>query len=206
MSRNIWQQKSDEELIAASEHLSDYTREAEEIIRAELQRRQMPEPPPTVREGIVDDGTRLNRVKGALRGLVIAVVVIAVINLVDALLIEESIRRGSRTKEFLSWTTELIIVALAAAVGAFIGAVDKPKQIASDEQGWSTDHREEHRIQMWICTNCGKENQSNRNHCWNCSAQRDEKTVMHDRPPSPSKTHEVTPLTDQTPEAPEIIP
>jgi hypothetical protein len=36
MSSNIWQQKSDEELMAAAEHLSEYTRAAEEIIRAEL--------------------------------------------------------------------------------------------------------------------------------------------------------------------------
>jgi hypothetical protein len=30
MARDIWQQKSDEELMTASEHLSEYTEEAEE--------------------------------------------------------------------------------------------------------------------------------------------------------------------------------
>jgi hypothetical protein len=48
--QDVWKQKSDDELIAASEDFSVYTEEAEEIIRAELRRRRdMPEPEPTVR-------------------------------------------------------------------------------------------------------------------------------------------------------------
>lgn len=50
MTKDIWHRKSDEELITASQHLSDYTEETQEIIRAELQRRRdMPEPAPTLR-------------------------------------------------------------------------------------------------------------------------------------------------------------
>jgi hypothetical protein len=56
-TKSIWQQKGDEELIVASEHLSDYTKEAEAIIRAELKRRRMPEPEPTVRDETVRDET-----------------------------------------------------------------------------------------------------------------------------------------------------
>jgi hypothetical protein len=47
--KGTWQQKSDDELVAASEHLSEYTKEAEEVIRVELRRRGMSEPGPTVR-------------------------------------------------------------------------------------------------------------------------------------------------------------
>lgn len=46
---DIWGQKSDEELIIASENLSKYRVEAEEIIRAELRKRGISEPEPTVR-------------------------------------------------------------------------------------------------------------------------------------------------------------
>ena len=60
-TKSIWQQKGDEELIVASEHLSEYTKEAEEIIRAELKRRRMPEPEPTVRDETVrDEKAKLN--------------------------------------------------------------------------------------------------------------------------------------------------
>ena len=58
MTRDIWQQKSDEELITASEHLSEYTKEAEDMIRAELQRRRMYEPEPTVRTLGVEANTQ----------------------------------------------------------------------------------------------------------------------------------------------------
>jgi hypothetical protein len=42
---------------------------------------------------------------------------------------------------------------------------------------------------MWICKNCGKENQNEREHCWNCSSPKGE-TVVDERPPSPFKTHD----------------
>jgi len=41
----IWQQKSDQELEFAARVISDYTEEAQEIIRAEIQRRGLTEPP-----------------------------------------------------------------------------------------------------------------------------------------------------------------
>jgi hypothetical protein len=37
---------------------------------------------------------------------------------------------------------------------------------------------------MWICKNCGKENQNNRNHCWSCETRIDESPVKDDRPPT----------------------
>ena len=133
MTRDIWQQKTDEELMAASEHLSDYTTAGEAMIRAELQRRHMPEPPITERE-VIDDGIKLNRAKGALRGVAIAAAVIVGINLVDAYLIEQSISRGAEKKEMLGWMIELLIVALAGAVGAFVGIKEKKRKIVPDEE------------------------------------------------------------------------
>src|SRR5438874_12491212 len=41
----IWRGKTDDEIAAAAETLSDYTEEGEQIIRAELRRRGLPEPP-----------------------------------------------------------------------------------------------------------------------------------------------------------------
>ncbi len=132
MLKDIWGQKSDEELIAASEHLSEYTKEAEEIIRAELQRRSgIPGPPATIRKNTIDDRIGMDRVKGALMGVGIVAAIIACINLVDAFLIEDSIGRGSEKKQALSLMIELLIVAFAAALGAFFGSISKPKLQAS---------------------------------------------------------------------------
>jgi Putative prokaryotic signal transducing protein len=44
----VWQSKSDEEVVAAANALSDYTEEGEQIIRDELRRRRLPEPPPGI--------------------------------------------------------------------------------------------------------------------------------------------------------------
>jgi hypothetical protein len=44
----IWRAKSDDELLEAREDLSEYTEEGERIIRAELQRRGLPEPDPPI--------------------------------------------------------------------------------------------------------------------------------------------------------------
>jgi hypothetical protein len=44
-----WRRKSDEEVADAARQLSDYTEEGERIIREELRRRGMAEPPPTER-------------------------------------------------------------------------------------------------------------------------------------------------------------
>jgi uncharacterized RDD family membrane protein YckC len=41
----IWQQKSDKQLEIAAAQLADYTEEAQQIIREEIRRRGMPEPP-----------------------------------------------------------------------------------------------------------------------------------------------------------------
>ena len=47
-SEEIWRAKSDDELLEASEDLSEYTEEGERIIRAELQRRGLPKPDPPI--------------------------------------------------------------------------------------------------------------------------------------------------------------
>ena len=44
----IWRAKSDDELLEAGKDLSEYTEEGERIIRAELQRRGLPEPEPPI--------------------------------------------------------------------------------------------------------------------------------------------------------------
>jgi putative signal transducing protein len=43
---HIWHDKSDDELIEAADNLSDFTEEAERVIREELRRRGLPEPQP----------------------------------------------------------------------------------------------------------------------------------------------------------------
>jgi hypothetical protein len=45
----LWRSKTDEEVADAARQLSDYTEEGERIIRGELRRRGMAEPPPTER-------------------------------------------------------------------------------------------------------------------------------------------------------------
>ncbi len=44
----IWREKSDEDLVEAGERLSEFTLEGERIIRAELRRRGLPDPPAPV--------------------------------------------------------------------------------------------------------------------------------------------------------------
>lgn len=73
MIKDVWQQKSDEEVITASEHLSQYTKETEEIIRTELRRRRMPEPEPTART-VGDEQSKQPR----SFGLILIVVLMAV--------------------------------------------------------------------------------------------------------------------------------
>lgn len=41
----VWPSKTDDELLAAAQNLADYTEEAERTIRAELSRRDLPDPP-----------------------------------------------------------------------------------------------------------------------------------------------------------------
>jgi hypothetical protein len=47
-SRDSWRTKSDDELIAASEELFEYTEDGERSIRAELRRRGLSVPPPPI--------------------------------------------------------------------------------------------------------------------------------------------------------------
>ena len=42
---DVWRQKSDEQVVAAGGYLADYTEEARQVIRDEMQRRHLPEPP-----------------------------------------------------------------------------------------------------------------------------------------------------------------
>ena len=44
-AEQIWREKSDEDLVEAGERLSEFTSEGERIIRAELRRRGLPDPP-----------------------------------------------------------------------------------------------------------------------------------------------------------------
>jgi hypothetical protein len=45
----LWRQKSDRELEVAVEEIAEYTEEAEQVIRAEIRRRGLPEPPMFIR-------------------------------------------------------------------------------------------------------------------------------------------------------------
>jgi hypothetical protein len=44
-AEEIWREKSDEDLVEAGERLSEFTADGERIIRAELRRRGLPQPP-----------------------------------------------------------------------------------------------------------------------------------------------------------------
>lgn len=54
-AEDIWRSKTDEQLLAACAVLDDYTEEGQRIIRAELERRGLEEPPPVTEEP-PDDG------------------------------------------------------------------------------------------------------------------------------------------------------
>ena len=47
-AKGIWSAKSDDELLEAAQELFEYTEEGERIIRAELQRRGLPQPDPPI--------------------------------------------------------------------------------------------------------------------------------------------------------------
>jgi hypothetical protein len=47
-AEQIWREKSDEDLVEAGRRLFEFTAEGEQIIRAELRRRQLPDPPAPV--------------------------------------------------------------------------------------------------------------------------------------------------------------
>ena len=49
-AEGIWAEKTDDELLEAAGELSEYTKEGERIIRAELQRRGLPQPEPPIGE------------------------------------------------------------------------------------------------------------------------------------------------------------
>jgi hypothetical protein len=98
ITKDIWQQKSDEELITVSEHLSEYTEEAEEIIRAELQRRRMPEPEPTVRTFGVEQSEQPTNSKITI-GIIILIIGIALIIISPSLLFVEA----GRPSQFDPW-------------------------------------------------------------------------------------------------------
>jgi DnaJ-class molecular chaperone len=48
----LWRKKGDQELEVAAKELAEYTEKAEQVIRAEISRRGLPEPPPTFRNRI----------------------------------------------------------------------------------------------------------------------------------------------------------
>ena len=97
----FWRRKTDEEVADAARQLSDYTEEGERIIRGELRRRGIAEPPPTARpidewsspaeNGYVDDtqlvvvGTFPNKIEAELaRGALQAADIASVVSADDA--------------------------------------------------------------------------------------------------------------------------
>jgi hypothetical protein len=50
----LWRQKSDRQLEVAARNITEYTEEAEQVIRAEIRKRGMPEPPTFIRNAIRD--------------------------------------------------------------------------------------------------------------------------------------------------------
>jgi hypothetical protein len=100
ITQDVWKQKSDEELLAASEDFSVYTEEAEEIIRAEMRRRRdMPEPAPIVRtvgdeqSGQPISSSTNNRIVMAI-GMVSVVIGVALIIISPKLLFVEHVPGG----------------------------------------------------------------------------------------------------------------
>lgn len=47
-SEEIWRSKADAEILVAADRLADFTEEGDRIIRAELRRRGLPQPPPPI--------------------------------------------------------------------------------------------------------------------------------------------------------------
>jgi hypothetical protein len=98
---SIWGSKTDEQLSEAGAHLANYTVEAEQIIRAELKRRGLSEPPPAVRpidsrsdSPVVGRYRDAYRVASATVGLGTAIKVVGVV--IAGIIVLGSISSGSR--------------------------------------------------------------------------------------------------------------
>jgi hypothetical protein len=95
----IWQQKSDRELEFAARVISDYTEEAQEVIRAEIQRRGLTEPPqlpPTKVSVIQNDphllGNFLDQYRsGSFPGWIKAIIVAPILLILGGFILTNSV-------------------------------------------------------------------------------------------------------------------
>lgn len=94
----IWRQKSDQELEFAVMVISDYTEEAQEVIRVETQRRGLTEPPqlsPT-KASIIQNDTHLlgnfleEYSNGSFSGLIVAIIRVLILLIIGAFIITTS--------------------------------------------------------------------------------------------------------------------
>ena len=99
-AEQTWRGKTDDEIAEAARQLSDYTDEAERLIRSELQRRGMTEPPPTPRVGestspFVNRYRDAYRVGSALVGLGSSLKIIGLVLAAAILLASFNLRGGA---------------------------------------------------------------------------------------------------------------
>ena len=120
-AEQIWRSKTKEQLSEAGDHLADYTEEGERIIRAELKRMGLPEPPPTLRpvEAQATAVTRryrdAYRVASVLIGLGTTIKVVG--GIVAVLIVLAALQAGSGP--FGSGGAVLGGLVIAAVVGGF---------------------------------------------------------------------------------------
>ena len=95
----IWQQKSDQELEFAARIISDYTEEAQEVIRVEIQRRGLIEPPqlPPTKVSIIQNephllGSFLEQYRtGSFPGWIRAIIVAPILLIIGGFIITTSV-------------------------------------------------------------------------------------------------------------------
>jgi hypothetical protein len=95
----IWQQKSDQELEFAARVISDYTEEAQEVIRAEIQRRGLTEPPqlPPTKVSVIQNepyllGNFLEQYRtGSFPGWIRAIIVAPILLIIGGFILTTSV-------------------------------------------------------------------------------------------------------------------
>lgn len=122
-TEKIWQTKSDEQLTRASNELADYTHEAERVIRAELKRRGLPEPPPAHRP------VEMKRSAEPAAGLDIELPEGGVLHFADAQSMREPILRGD-----ISRAAVVRSPASAAATASAAGKPVTPAKVRNVEE------------------------------------------------------------------------
>lgn len=114
----MWSGKTDDQIADAARQLSDYTVDGERIIRAELRRRGMPDPPPTQRPIDESNSPVVSRYRDAYR------VGAALVGLGNAIKVVGAILAGiiflgslSYGKDLLGGGAVVAVIVLAAIVG-----------------------------------------------------------------------------------------